>query len=730
MNELKVNLENCYGIKKLEYTFDLEVRGNSKGVYSIYAPNGFMKSSFARTFEDIQMGNSSRDIVFTERETVREVTIDGEDIAKDNVFVIKPYNESYSSEKTSLLLVNEELKKQYDEALADIDKKQKELIKHLKSISGVNSRSVSVESLLCSAFAKSDKDLFDLLVELQQSQDDYSNFSAIKYGDIFNDKVLKILKSGDLSQELEDYIETYDSLVAKSPVLSREFNHQNAAVITKSLHDTGFFGADHTININFPDGKKEITSQVQLKELIEEEQNKVIADPALQKQFAAIDKKLSNAETRKFREFITDHKELLPELKDYEQFERKLWLSYLQQQPEILHDFTDSYSSNKQLIAEITDTAKEQQTTWETVVDTFNKRFNVPFVLRIDNQEDVILQSAQPTIAFDFKDGRENKSVNKSILIEVLSQGEKRALYILNLLFEIEVRNQQRTPTLFVIDDIADSFDYKNKYSIVEYLQVLANTSFFKIIILTHNFDFHRTVCGRVGVYGKKRLFTIKTDEKVELVREKYQKDVLNYWKSQLGRDQKCVLACIPFARNLAEYCGLENEYNDLTSLLHLKTDTNDFRISDLQVIYRKVFNDRNDVVLQNATKLIIHSLIECCDAMVAEANDVAQLEDKIILSIAIRLEAERYMIRMINDDVFVQAIETSQTKELFERFVSDFGDTESESIVLLDQVNLMTPENIHLNSFMYEPILDLSAQHLYQLYQQIKQLNVTDAES
>lgn len=730
MNKLKVNLENCYGIKKLEYTFDLEIKGNSKGVYSIYAPNGFMKSSFARTFEDIQMGNSSRDIVFTERETVREVTIDGEDIAADNVFVIKPYSESYSSEKTSLLLVNEELKKQYDEALADIEKKQKELIKHLKSISGVNSRSVSVESLLCGAFAKNDKDLFDLLVELQQLQDDYSNFSAIKYGDIFNDKVLKILKSGDLSQELEDYIETYDSLVAKSPVLSREFNHQNAAVITKSLHDTGFFGADHTININFPDGKKEISSQVQLKELIEEEQNKVIADPALQKQFAAIDKKLSNAETRKFREFITDHKELLPELKDYAEFERKLWLAYLQEQPEILHDFTDSYTTNKQLIAEITERAKDQQTTWETVVDTFNKRFNVPFVLRIENQEDVILQSAQPTIAFDFKDGRENKSVNKSILIEVLSQGEKRALYILNLLFEIEVRNQQRTPTLFVIDDIADSFDYKNKYSIVEYLQVLANTSFFKIIILTHNFDFHRTVCGRVGGYGKKRLFTIKTDEKVELVREKYQKDVLNYWKSQLGRDQKCVLACIPFARNLAEYCGLENEYNDLTSLLHLKTNTNDFRISDLQVIYRKVFNDRSDVVLQNATKLIIHSLIECCDAMVAEANDVAQLEDKIILSIAIRLEAERYMIRMINDDVFVQAIETSQTKELFERFVSDFGDTESESIVLLDQVNLMTPENIHLNSFMYEPILDLSAQHLYQLYQQIKLLNVSGAES
>jgi len=34
-----------------------------------------------------------------------------------------------------------------------------------------------------------------------------------------------------------------------------------------------------------------------------------------------------------------------------------------------------------------------------------------------------------------------------------------------------------------------------------------------------------------------------------------------------------------------------------------------------------------------------------------------------------------------------------------------------------MDRVNLMTPENIHLNSFMYEPILDMSAEHLARLH-------------
>ena len=37
-----------------------------------------------------------------------------------------------------------------------------------------------------------------------------------------------------------------------------------------------------------------------------------------------------------------------------------------------------------------------------------------------------------------------------------------------------------------------------------------------------------------------------------------------------------------------------------------------------------------------------------------------------------------------------------------------------------LDRVNLMTPENIHLNSFMYEPILDMSDEHLRDLWDEI----------
>lgn len=79
-------------------------------------------------------------------------------------------------------------------------------------------------------------------------------------------------------------------------------------------------------------------------------------------------------------------------------------------------------------------------------------------------------------------------------------------------------------------------------------------------------------------------------------------------------------------------------------------------------------------------------------------------------------------MIDKINDDPFCNNITNNQTYKLFERFSCDFPDEDS-AIGILEQVNLMTPENIHLNSFMYEPILDMSAIHLYELHEKTKSI-------
>ena len=58
-----------------------------------------------------------------------------------------------------------------------------------------------------------------------------------------------------------------------------------------------------------------------------------------------------------------------------------------------------------------------------------------------------------------------------------------------------------------------------------------------------------------------------------------------------------------------------------------------------------------------------------------------------------------------------------------FQRKYKELFPEDEAKISILNEVNLMTPENIHINSFMYEPILDMSNIHLKELYREIKGL-------
>lgn len=106
------------------------------------------------------------------------------------------------------------------------------------------------------------------------------------------------------------------------------------------------------------------------------------------------------------------------------------------------------------------------------------------------------------TLGFTFEDGVDKAQVERTALLHVLSTGEKKALYVLNIIFEIEARKKAQQQTIFVVDDIADSFDYKNKYAIVEYLKEISEESCFRQLILTHNFDFFRTINSRFVSYS------------------------------------------------------------------------------------------------------------------------------------------------------------------------------------------------------------------------------------
>ena len=118
MNKVTLNLRHCYGIKSLTATLDF----SKERVQAIYAPNGVMKSSFAQTLHDISLDVESKDRIFQDRTCVREVRDEtGSDISSDSVFVVRPYDKDFAhTEKTSILLVDANLRKEYEQLQARI----------------------------------------------------------------------------------------------------------------------------------------------------------------------------------------------------------------------------------------------------------------------------------------------------------------------------------------------------------------------------------------------------------------------------------------------------------------------------------------------------------------------------------------------------------------------------------------------------------------------------------
>ena len=306
-------------------------------------------------------------------------------------------------------------------------------------------------------------------------------------------------------------------------------------------------------------------------------------------------------------------------------------------------------------------------------------------------------------------------AVDRNALMQALSTREKKAFYVLNILFEIEVRKKAQQETLIIVDDIADSFDYKNKYAIIQYLMDIAEDPHFKQIILTHNFDFYRTIQSRFVRYPD-CFMASKTATGVALeqaagIQNVFVKD----WKPSFATDPKKKIACIPFMRNLIEYTKdvADPDFLKLTSLLHWKTDSAQITIADLDAIFNRLFSQ--NVTSADAAKTVM-SLIEHEADECLKAAEGINFENKIVLSMSIRLAAERFMVTRINDASFVAGIDSNQTPKLLKKFRELFS-AASGTINVLQRVVLMTPENIHLNSFMYEPILDMSDEHLRRLY-------------
>lgn len=733
MKKLKVELENCFGIDKLSHEFNFE----DDNTYAIYARNGLMKTSFLKTFSKLQEKKKKniKDEIFNIQGTAN-IIVDEKEIKANEIFVIKSFENSYESDSVSSLLLNDSIKTKINDILSRKDL----LLKKLEKYSGLKiskiqsgKRIYELEPTLLKDFNFAEQSILLNLddFDLSSIKIDCTN---IKYMAIFDASTQKKITSPEFQSKIDDFMVKSEDIYRKYGFLDKGvFTLPKLKDIENSLTSDNFFVKENRIVLN--NGIEIKTSQA-LKDLIK----KIDDELKDVDEFKSIEKMLSDAKGIILKDIIETNPDIVSHLKisKLSELRKNIWLSYIKAEESEFNELKKSYHELEKEVSSV----NIDDTPWREALSIFKDRFSVPYDMKITNLKSAIIGESLPKISFSFTKKGVSTELSRAELdtIDVLSQGEKRALYLLNIIFDVEKRKKENLPTLFIIDDIADSFDYKNKYAIVEYLYDIAQNDNFNLIILSHNFDFHRTISSRLNLKREYRLNALETTTGLSLIQEKYQNQPFDVWKNNMTL--KNVIALVPFVRNIIEYgvdnnvnsiSGIDTDFSLLTNLLHQKDFTSTITFSMLKTIYENYLGKSNFDSSINNNSIVINELFNTADKISSADID---LENKIILAIAIRHKAEIFMLKEINaytgilswykrkkgvltgtSSEFLDNIKSNQTRELFAGY-KQFG--EQEKIDLLESVNIMTPENIHLNSFMYEPILDMDILELIELYHKV----------
>ena len=727
MEKLSVYLKNCYGIKFLkdEFDFSWNEKYKSYNHVAIYASNGTMKSSLAKTFDDISNGEKPEEIIFHRTSKCEIKDEQKNPIDKDQILVIGSYqnNESTSdiTNSSTPILVSEELKKKYDSITHEIIEKKKSVMNKLRTLSGVT----EVEDKILEDFGYEKHDLnaiFKLLDEESQDAKDY--FSNIKYKIIFNEKVQTALEQPIIRQSLEKYIEQYKKLLNESHYFKNEFDLYNANTIKTNLVKNGFFSAEHHVVLTSDKGDKIIHNSDEFEATINEEKNKI--DNETKKYWDKIYKILTKTEgSRIFYECLTENHLLRTRIFESD-IKKQFWRSYFKLHELSIKEFLTFYNEKKESLEEIVSKANNEQTSWDNVLELFKKRFSVPFEISIKNKPSTILNGDVPVLTYIFKEENEEAKISDIIKKDVLSTGEERAYYLLNVLFKIEDRKKKKKETLLVIDDIADSFDYKNKYAIIQYLKEISQNKLFHLLIMTHNFDFFRIIRRAIGIKYDNCYFVSEKNKSIQLTNAEYiKKDPFSDLRKKLDTPIKLIVA-ITFLRNIVEYTRVDEckLYNTLSSMLHCKEETSNTTVKTLFEIIREV-SPNTELLIQkkmDGSEKILDVIYNEADKLL-ESCDQNRLEPKIVLAIAIRLKTEYFIKQNLNENK-CDTKKNNFTSCLIQHYKKKFqGKGKEKEIEILDQVDLMTPEIIHLNSFMYEPIIDMDDNELKKLYKDVSEL-------
>ena len=450
---LSGHFENCYGIKEFDMGTGIDFTRSNKAI--IYAPNGVMKTSFTKVFEDLSKGEASKDRIFPSAVTsysIRYYTTDyvftsvnpRQIPSSDAVYVVNSFadNFEFTKETVSTLLADEATRNAYNVLMAQFMEKIKVFEAELASKAGLTKPKVK-PTLISDLQLPATADWPDIINALHDQllvEEAITYLNEIKYADLMSEKAIAVYGKAEFRRYIQQYIERLGELLQDSELLGNTFTDRSAEALTKSFTTNDLFSVNHKVVLR--DGT-EIRSLDEWKQVVDSQIQRMYADDTLKTAFEKLKKLLTaNNEVDKARQIIIENQQIIPLLFEIPRTKKRMWASYCSQMERPFDEYYGEITAFTTRVRELYERAEAQSERWKQVVEEFNRRFRVPFTVQINNKSNFILKDEAPNLSFVYKRGsgadEESTDLTKDALLPSLSMGEKRAMYLLYILFDLE----------------------------------------------------------------------------------------------------------------------------------------------------------------------------------------------------------------------------------------------------------------------------------------------------
>lgn len=696
-------VENAFGIKSLHLNLE-----NDKKMYQelIYSKNGSFKTSFSNTLYNLS--NGTLENVFdrlTDEKAILDISIleNGKEIKNfDNRFVVFS-REIYEQHSKLLSDYSSEL-----ETLT-IDKKNSEYINELLTEETIEIK-LQIDNylkgtglnfeILLDMFSNLEDGYLDRIIQLLNTiiNHEAQDISEINIKKIYQ-KAYDIVDQSEFQSKISNYIQVLENKI-NAQLFDKNFNENNCLQFINNVDKAKYLSETKSRGLFLKD--KVYYDIDEVKKIFEEEIKKISKDPEIIEQSKEITKLMGTAKESEFLKESIQKNPLL--VKQLSAGRKNILLSYLKSSSIDYNYWLEVVKKAKKELNNVLKIAQDKQTNFERAIEIYKNRFHPIFDIKIVNKAESMLGIKTPTITF-YHNRYCEIPVSETKLSQILSSGEKTTLNILK--FIVEYENCKKYHPFIILDDIVETFDYSNRYAFMEYINDLVNLDV-PTIVMTHNFEFYRTVSKRIPKL-RKSVASANSNGVVDIqTNNRINKNMENVLKCSNIYDFFCA---IPYLREIKTI--LLEDTKTLDSCLHYKENTSKLQIKDILLQFpsnaiKSLKIDEKDIYMEK--------LFEIADNL--SGFDDFDIVKKTILSLSCRLLIERKIIA--NNFNLLTNINTNQTAQLLDLYGEKLFPNVKK---YLEAVQLSTPEFIHANAFMYEPLIDINGKYLFELYNQIKKI-------